>query len=291
MALEPSPSPTPPLVVVIESRRRWQGLDLGELWRYRDLLGTLIARDLKVRYKQTELGIAWVLVQPLATTGIFAVLFQFLLGQGQAPTVGQVPYFLSTFCAMLPWQLFAESLSRAGGSLVTSRELITKVYFPRLVVPLSSVLGALVDFAIAAVAMGGMMLIWRVQPSWAIVTLPAFVLLAILASLAVGLWLSALAGQYRDFLYVQPFLIQVGMFLSPVIYPTAFLRSHLPDWALLLYGLNPMAGVIEGFRWALLGTAEPPGLVLIPSVLMTALLLVAGIVYFRRTEATLVDVI
>ncbi len=280
-----------PSVTVIEARRRWQLVDLAELWRYRDLIYYLTWRDIKVRYKQTELGVAWVLLQPLLTSGIFAVLFGLLIGGSNELSPAGVPYFLSTFCGMLAWRLFAESLTRAGGSLVTSRELITKVYFPRLIVPLASVLGGLVDFAITLVALVLLMVWNQIVPSWAILWLPAFVLLAVLASLAVGLWLSALAAIYRDFLYAQPFLIQVGMFVSPVIYATSFLRERLPDWALVLYGLNPMAGVIEGFRWSLLGAADPPGLVLIPSTLMTLVLLVAGLVYFRRTEDRLVDVI
>jgi lipopolysaccharide transport system permease protein len=227
---------------LIDSRSRWFQLDLPELWRYRELLFFFTWRDIKVRYKQTELGVLWVVIQPLFTTGIFVVLFGLLMGRGNEPTMPGVPYALSTFCAMLPWQFFAESLTRSGNSLVTAQNIITKIYFPRLILPLSGVLSAMVDFAIAAVALGIMMGVYGVWPSWALLTLPLFVLFAAIAALAVGLWLSALAAIYRDFLYVQPFLIRVGMYVSPVIYATANLKEKLPDWALAVYALNPMVG-------------------------------------------------
>lgn len=278
-------------VTVIEAGSRWRPAELVELWRYRELLFFFAWRDVKVRYKQTELGVLWVLIQPLLSTGIFAVLFRILLGAGNEPTSGDVPYFISTFCAMLPWQLFAESLTRAGGSVVENREMIQKIYFPRLVLPMSAMLACLVDFAIGFVALLGLMAAYGVMPGWAVLTLPAFVALALVTSLSVGLWLSALAALYRDFLYVQPFLIRVGMFISPVIYATASLEGKLPDWAMFLYGLNPMVGVIEGFRWALLGTGTVNATVLIPSATVAVLLLLSGLAYFGRMEERVVDVV
>jgi lipopolysaccharide transport system permease protein len=276
---------------LIDSRSRWYQLDLPELWGYRELLFFFTWRDIKVRYKQTILGVLWAVLQPLLTTGVFAVLFAILLGRGNEPTVPGVPYALSTFCAMLPWQLFAESLTRSSNSLLASRDMITKIYFPRLVLPLGGVLAALVDFAIAFVVLVGMLAWYGVVPSWPIVTLPLFVLFAVAASMAVGLWLSALSAIYHDFQHVQPFLLRVGMFASPVIYATANLREKLPDWALFLYGLNPMVGVIEGFRWALLGAGDAPGLLMLPSVAVTVLLLISALFFFRRMEETVVDVI
>lgn len=276
---------------VIESRTRWRAIDFAELWRYRELLFFFAWRDLKVRYKQTELGAAWVILQPLATTGVFVVLFGILMGSGKEPTTPGVPYALSTFCGAILWQLFADSVGRSGESLLQGTNLITKVYFPRLLLPASSILACLVDFAVALAAVGLMMAYYGVLPTWRVMAVPLFVLFAAAAALAVGLWLSALAAMYRDFRYVQPFLIRIGMYVSPVVYSTASISDALPGWAMFLYGLNPMAGAIEGFRWALLGTSELPGLVLIPSIVMTALLLAGGMLFFRRMEQTIADVI
>jgi lipopolysaccharide transport system permease protein len=278
-------------LTVIDAATGWQALDLRQLWQYRELLYFFTWRDVKVRYKQTELGAAWAVIQPLATTGVFAVLFGLLMGRGREPGVPGIPYVLSTFCAMLPWQLFAESLVRSSESLVEGQSLITKVYFPRVILPLAAVMTGLVDFAITAVVLLAMMVWYGVAPSWGVLTLPLFVLLAMAASLGVGLWLAALSAIYRDFRYVRPFLVSLGMYVSPVIYATANLKGVLPDWAILIYGLNPMVGVIEGFRWALLGTADPPGMVLLPSVLTAVVLLVAGVRFFHRMERTIVDVI
>ena len=277
--------------VVIQPTHGWRAVDLGEIWRYRGLLYFLTWRDIKVRYKQTLLGATWAIIQPLLTTLVFTVLFGVLMGRGNEPTVPGVPYAVSTFCAMLPWNLFAHSLSQSGNSLVNSRNLITKIYFPRLVIPLSSVLAGLVDFAIAFGVLLAMMLGYGITPSWAVLTLPLFVLLAVCASLAVGLWLSALNAIYRDFKYVIPFLLQLGMFVSPVVYASAKIEGKLPGWALAIYGLNPMAGVIEGFRWALLGAGSPPGVMLVASTAMTLALLVGGAYYFRRMERVFADLI
>lgn len=277
--------------VVIRPSSYWKAIDLREIWRYRDLLWMLALREIQVRYKQTILGVVWAVVQPLLTTGIFAVLLGLLMGKGNEPGVQGVPYVVSIFCAMLPWQLFANSLTQAGNSLVANQRLITKVYFPRLIIPISAVLAALADFAVAFVALIGVMLWYGVIPGTAVLTLPLFILLAVAASLAVGLWLSALTAIYRDFRFIVPFIVQVGLFVSPVIYTTQSLRGKVADWALVLFGLNPMAGVIEGFRWALLRQADPPGLILVPSIAMTLLLLLGGAYYFRHMERTFADVI
>ena len=297
-AERPTPPPRPPReangdvpCIVIVPTHGWRAIDLREVWRYRGLLFALTAREIKIRYKQTILGAAWALIQPLMTTGIFAALFGLLMGRANMPTVPGIPYVVSTFCAMLPWQLFAHSLSQSGQSLIAHQHMITKIYFPRLILPFSSVLAALVDFGIALVALIAMMFWYGVVPSWAALTLPVFMFLAVVASLAGGLLLAALSAIYRDFRYVIPFIVQFGMFLSPVVYSTSSLESKLPDWALVLYGLNPMVGVIEGFRWALLGTARPPGAMFFVSILMTFLALVGSMYYFRRMERTFADVI
>jgi len=285
----PSANGQPPLVIV--PTHGWRSVDFREVWRYRELLGLLAWRQVTVRYKQTILGATWAVIQPLMTTGLFAGLFGLLMGRGNEPTMPGVPYIVSTFCAMLPWQLFANSVGQAGNSLITNRAMIQKIYFPRLILPFSTVLAALVDFGVALIALVVLMLCYGVVPTWAVLTLPLFIALAVIASLAVGLWLSALSAIYRDFRYVIPFIVQLGMFVSPVVYATASIRGKLPDWAFVLYGLNPMAGVIEGFRWALLGTSDPPGLLLVLSAAMTALILLAAMYYFRRMERTFADVI
>ena len=280
---------------VIEPESGWQPIDLRELWRYRELLHFFAWRDIKVRYKQTELGVAWAVLEPLLTTGVFAVLFSVLLGKGNAPGVEGVPYALSTFCAMLPWQLFSEASTRSSESLLAGQNLVTKVYFPRLILPLSAVVTGLVDFVILLVVLLVMMAFLGVAPSWTVVTLPAFVLLAVMASTAIGLWLSALSAIYRDFRYAQPVLIRLGMFVSPVVYATSKIQDKLPEgmpaWVMFIYGLNPMVAVIEGFRWALLPGAAPLEWSYLPSVLMTVVLLVSGMFFFRRMERTIADVI
>jgi lipopolysaccharide transport system permease protein len=276
---------------VIEPESGWQPIDLAELWRYRELLHFFAWRDVKVRYKQTELGIAWAVLEPLLTVGVFTLLFQVLLGKGSEPGVAGVPYVLSTFCAMLPWQLFSESSARSSESLLTGQNLVTKVYFPRMVLPLAAVATALVDFGILFVVLAVMMACCGIAPTWTVLTLPLFVILAVAASLAVGLWLSALSAIYRDFRYAQPVLIRLGMFISPVIFVSSVLEEKLPHWAILIYGLNPMVAVIEGFRWALLPGADPLKWAYLPSVLMTAVLLVSGMYFFRRMERTIADVI
>lgn len=278
-------------VTLIRPTHGWRALDLREVWRYRELMVTLAWREITIRYKQTFLGAAWAIIQPLMTTGIFSVLFGLLLGRGNEPSAAGIPYAVSTFCAMLPWQLFATSLNQSGNILIQYRGMITKIYFPRLILPMAAVLSSLVDFGIAFIALLGLMAFYGIYPGIAVLTLPFFVILAIIASLSVGLWLAALNAIYRDFRYVIPFVLQVGMFISPVVYSMESIEGRLSPLAWTLYSLNPMAGVIEGFRWALLGTSHGPGPLLGLSAAATALILIGGMFYFRRMERLFADVI
>lgn len=261
----------------------WASLGLGELWESRELLYFLTWRDVKVRYKQTALGAAWAIIQPLFMMVVFSLFFGRL---GKMPSDG-IPYPVFTFCALLPWQLFAHALTESSNSLVANERLITKVYFPRLVVPIAAVLGGLVDFLIAFVILLAMMFYYGIVPTRAIVTLPGFLLLAIATALGVGLWLSALNVQYRDVRYTISFLIQFWLFATPVAYAS----SIVPEKWRALYGVNPMAGVVEGFRWALLGKSGPPGALLGVSVAVVVVILIGGLYYFRRMEAEFADVV
>jgi lipopolysaccharide transport system permease protein len=267
----------------IRPASNWSSIGLKELWEYRELLYFLVWRDVKVRYKQTALGAAWAIIQPVMMMVVFSLFFGYL---ARVPSDG-IPYPIFTFCALLPWQMFAHALTESSNSLVANERLITKVYFPRLVVPIAAVLGGMVDFAIAFVILVVMMLFYGIVPTWAIVTLPGFILLAIMTALGVGLWLSALNVQYRDVRYTIGFLIQVWLFATPVAYSS----SIVPERWRPLYGLNPMAGVVEGFRWALLGKSEPPGALLGVSVVVVILILVGGLYYFRRMEQEFADVV
>jgi lipopolysaccharide transport system permease protein len=276
-------------ITVIEPERGWTGLQLRELWAYRELLFFLVWRDVKVRYKQTFLGAAWAILQPLAAMVVFTIFF------GRLARVGSdgLPYPLFSYAGLLPWTFFAQGLSQSSDSLVGSQNLIKKVYFPRLVIPTSSVLGGLVDFALAFVVLIGMMAWYRVVPSAAVAALPLLLLLAFATALGVGMWLSALNVQYRDVRYVVPFFIQLWLFVTPVIYPMSQVTAKLAELGLpaWLYGLNPMAGVVEGFRWALLGTGRAPGSVLAASSAVAVALVVSGAYYFRRMEKTFADVV
>jgi lipopolysaccharide transport system permease protein len=242
---ETASSPDVP-TTVIEPRRGWQPIDLGEIWHYRDLLFFLAWRDVKVRYKQTVLGALWAIIQPLMNMVLFTVIFG-KMANLQAGTT--IPYPLLTLCAAVPWALFATSLTQAGNSLIQSQNLISKVYFPRLIIPFSSILSGLVDFAIAFALLIIVMLSYGYVPHWGIITLPLFLVLAVLSAMAVGLWLSALNVEYRDVRYTIPLLTQVWLLVSPV----GYLSERIPQQWQTLYGLNPMVSVIEGFRWALLG--------------------------------------
>jgi lipopolysaccharide transport system permease protein len=257
-------------------------VDLHELWEYRELLYSFVSRDVKIRYKQTALGFLWAIIQPLFLMVVFSLFFGRL---AKIPSEG-IPYPLFSFAALIPWTLFAEGLTRSTTSMVQNAGIMTKVYFPRLIMPLSGILSPLVDFTIAFVILLLMMAYYGFIPTIAIILLPLFVLLAIMTSFAVGLWLSSLNVKYRDFQYTIPFLIQVWLYSSPVVYPS----SLIPEQFRLLYGLNPMAGVIEGFRWALLGT-NPPGAMILISVGVVVLLLVGGLFYFKRMEQYFADVV
>ncbi len=270
--------------VLIEPSRGWVSLRLKELWEYRELLYFLAWRDIKIRYKQTALGLAWAVLQPFLTMLIFAIFFGRLAGM---PSDG-VPYPLFAFAALVPWTFFANGLTQSSNSLVGSANLIKKVYFPRLVVPISVVLGGLPDFALSFVVLLGMMAYYGVYPQLAVVLwLPLLLLLALVTALGTGLWLSALNVKYRDVRYIVGFLTQIWMFATPVVYPASLLSGR---WR-LVYSLNPMVGVVEGFRWTLLRTTTAPGKSIIISATMALLILVTGTFYFRRMEKTFADIV
>ena len=278
-------SKTPPAGVaplpttVIKPRTGWQPVRLGEIWRYRELLITLAARDIKVRYKQTVLGAAWAIIQPLAQMIVFTAFFA---AHGFSTENTPAPVFY--FAGLLPWQLFTTSVSAGANSLVANRSLITKVYFPRLVIPLSAMASAVVDFAISFVVLIVIMLGHRIVPSAHLVFLPLFFGLALMVALALTVWLSALNVEFRDVQYVIPFLVQFWLFVTPVIYPS----SSVSGYKRFLLGLNPMSGVVEGFRWCLIGKPTP-GPILVVSAACTLVLLVTGLLYFRRVERTFAD--
>jgi lipopolysaccharide transport system permease protein len=272
---------TPPVLRIRASHRLH--LNLKDLWEYRELLYFLVWRDIKVRYKQTALGAAWAVLQPLLTMLVFTVFFGRL---AKVPSDG-IPYPVFSYTALLPWQLFAFAVSESSQSLVSNKNLLTKVYFPRLIVPMASVLAGLVDFAIAFLLLIVLMVVYHVTPSMAIAWLPVFLLMTIATALCVGLWLSALNVKFRDVRYLIPFLTQFWMYATPVAYPSSLIPEPWREW----YGLNPMAGVVEGFRWALLGKAGNPGLLVWVSVVAVVLLLTGGLYYFRRTEATFADIV
>ena len=273
----------------IEPSRGWTALRLREVWAYRELLYFLVWRDVKVRYKQTLLGAAWAILQPLMTMIVFTIFFGRLAGVGS----DGLPYPIFSYTGLLPWTFFAQGVAQCSASLVGSSNLIKKVYFPRLVIPVASVLGGLVDFAIAFVVLIGMMAHYGIWPSAAVAWLPLLLVLAFAATLGVGMWLSALNVEYRDVRYVVPFVVQLWLFVTPVIYPAGKVAAKLrelglPAW---LYGLNPMAGIVEAFRWSLLGKGSRPGAVLVASAAVTLLLLVSGAFYLRKMERTFADVV
>jgi lipopolysaccharide transport system permease protein len=282
-SLERPSAGQPAPLFVLEPTRGWISLRLWDLWQYRELLYFLVWRDVKVRYKQTALGVLWAVLQPFITMVIFSVFFGHW---GNIPSDG-VPYPIFAYAALLPWQLFAGSLASSGNSLVTNQHLITKVYFPRLIVPLSAVFVGLVDFSASFVILLVLMTYYGIVPTAAVVLVPLFVLLAIAAALAIGLWLAALNVQYRDVQYTIPFLTQVWLFLTPIAYSS----SMVPEQWHILYGLNPMVGVVEGFRWALLGQARPLDVSIGVSILVAVILLVGGLIYFRHMERTFADVV
>ena len=269
-------------VKIIRPSDGWINIDLKELWEYRELVRTFSMRDIKVRYKQTALGAAWAIIQPFMMMVVFTIFFGKL---ANIPSES-IPYPLFSYAALLPWTLFSEGITRSTNSMITNANIMTKVYFPRLIMPISGILSPLIDFMIAFVILIGMMLYYGFVPSLNILWLPVFILLAMMTSLGVGLWLSAFNVKYRDFQYTLPFLIQLWLFASPVVYPS----SLLPEPYRWVYGLNPMAGVIEGFRWALLGT-NPPSTMIAFSVIIVIVLLISGTYYFKHMEKTFADVV
>lgn len=270
-------------VIVLRPSRGWSTLNLRDLWRYRELIYFLTWRDIKVRYKQTVLGAAWAIIQPLVNMVVLSIIF----GNFARMPTDNLPRPIFTFAALLPWGLFSKALSDAGRSMLSNRNMITKVYFPRLIIPLASVMGGVVDFGIQFVILLGMMFYYGYYPTINVWTLPFFLLLALITALGFGLWLSSLNVLYRDVGYVLPFLTQLWMLVTPVAYST----SVVPDRWALVYALNPMVGVVEGFRWALLGSGSPPGPILAVSTAISILLLISGMYYFRRMERTFADMV
>lgn len=262
---------------------RWRAIPFGELWEYHELLYFFIWRELKVRYKQTAVGAAWAVLQPFLTMLIFSLFFGKL---GHIPSDG-LPYPVFYYSALLPWMYFAASLQNATNKMVENQNVITKVYFPRLFLPVSATLSGLVDFGISFLMFVAIILYYRIHLSWAILMLPVFLLLIVLTALGVGLFLSALNSVYRDVRYVVPFLVQFWMFASPVAYPS----SLVPEKWRWLYGLNPVAGVIEGFRWSLTGSGSPPSRLLLASSTVVVVVLFGGLMYFQKIEATVADVV
>ena len=270
-------------LTIIKPSTGWSALNLRDLWLYRELIFFMTWRDLKVRYKQTLLGAGWAILQPFLTMVVFSIFFGSL---ANVPSDG-VPYPIFSYTALIPWTLFSKALQDASRSLVQSSHMITKVYFPRMILPLSSVLAGVVDFLIAFLVLIGMMVFYGIFPTSNIWLLPLFILLALVTAIGVGLWLSALNVLYRDINYVLPFLTQLWMFLTPIAYPS----SMVPRQFQTLYALNPMAGVVEGFRWVLLGSGQPPGVMTLVSGLAAIVLLISGMFYFRRMERLFADMV
>jgi lipopolysaccharide transport system permease protein len=270
-------------VIRIEPSTGWVSLKLRELWEYRELLYFLTWRDVKVRYKQTVLGAAWAIIQPFFTMVVFSVFFGRL---AKVPSDG-IPYPIFSYTGLVPWTFFAHGLNQASNSLVHHSGLIKKVYFPRLAMPIARLLAGTVDFVLAFIVLLGMMLYFGIVPTVNVLWLPSFLLLALVTALGVALWLSAMNVQFRDVGYTVPFITQFWMYATPIAYPSSLLSE---PWR-TLYGINPMAGVVEGFRWALLGTDTAPGPIVIVSSLAALALLVSGAFYFRRMEKTFADVV
>ena len=270
-------------VTVIEPSKGWVSLRLGALWRSRELLYFLVWRDVKVRYKQTLLGAAWAILQPVLTMVVFSIFFGKL---ARMPSDG-VPYPLFAYVALVPWTFFANGLTLSSNSLVANQTLLRKVYFPRLVIPVSAVMAGLIDFGIAFVVLLGLAVRYGVSPTANMIWLPALVLLALVTALGVGLWFAALNVLYRDIQYVVPFLVQVWLYATPIVYPS----SLVPERWRALYAINPMVGVVEGFRWALLGTGTAPGPMILVSAIAALATLVGGLFFFRRMEKSFSDVV
>jgi len=272
-----------PHVLRIAPPSRWWVLPVSELWSYRELLYFFVWRDIKVRYKQTAIGAAWAVLQPLLAMAVFTLFF----GRLAHLSSDGLPYQVFSYCGLLPWLYFAASLQSSTNSIVENQRLVTKVYFPRLTLPIAAVFASLVDFAISFVMFAVLMAYYGVHPSASVAWFPAFLLLAVLTAMGVGMWLSALNAIYRDIRYVLPFLIQFWLFASPVVYSSSIVPAKW-RW---LYGLNPMAGVIEGFRWSLTGHGQPPGRMVFVSAAAVILILLGGVAYFQKMDSTIADVV
>ncbi len=285
-----SASPTTALpgrsIIRITPPSGWWAIPFRELWEYRELVYFFVWRDIKIRYKQTAIGAAWAVLQPFLTMLIFSLFFGAL---AHIPSQG-LPYPVFYYSALLPWMYFAASLQNATSTIVDNQRIVTKVYFPRLALPISAVLSGLVDFGISFVMFVAMMAYYHIHPTPAMLWMPVFLLMSVLTALGMGLWLSALNAIYRDVRYVVPFLVQFWMFASPVVYPSSLVSARWPKWA-WLYGLNPMVGVIEGFRWSLTGHGSPPGRFALISAGAVLVVLLSGLAYFQRMETTIADVV
>ena len=266
---------------MIKPTSGWAALNLRDMWLYRELVFFMTWRDLKVRYKQTLLGVGWAILQPFLTMVVFSIFFGNL---AKVPSDG-VPYPIFSYTALIPWTLFSKALQDASRSLVANSHMITKIYFPRMILPISSVLAGVADFLIAFIVLLGMMFYYKIAPTANVWALPLFLLLALITAVGVGLWLSALNVLYRDINYILPFLTQFWMYLTPIAYPS----SMVPEQWQAVYALNPMTGVVEGFRWALLGTGQPPGVMTLVSAGVAVILLVSGMFYFKRMERLFAD--
>ena len=275
-----------PMVTTIRPSRGWSGIDLRELWRYRELIYFLVWRDVKVRYKQTLLGALWAILQPFLTMVVFSIFFGRFMG---VPTDGS-PYPVFSYAALLPWQVLESGVSKAGTSLVAGRNLVTKVYFPRIAIPMAPILAGLVDFALASVVFVGMFFYYQVRPGWEVLALPLFLLVTLMTTVGASLWLAALNVSYRDVAFIIPFLVRVWFFVTPITYPV----SVVPEALQPLYWMNPMTGVVEGFRWSLYAAAEGavfPWSLMAISAGVALLLLATGTAFFRRMERTFADLV
>lgn len=272
--------------IIVDANKSRFSLNLKELLQYRDLFLILAYRDLRIRYAQTVLGLFWAFIQPIATLLIFVVVF----GKAVKVDTGAIPYPVFAICGMTAWTYFAFVLNQSGNSIIGAQEMVKKIYFPRLIIPLSKALVGFVDFIIAFLILIVLMIFYQVTPSSTIFLLPVFIFLTIVAGLAVGIWLSALTIRYRDFQHVVPFMVQFGLYATPIAYPSETIITNLPEWAVVIYYLNPMAGVIEGFRWSILGGSLSESYVWI-SFLATAGLFVSSLFYFKRVERVMADIV
>ncbi len=282
MSIEASPAPNQ-IVTDIRPDRGWLDLDLGAVWRFRELLQVLVMRDLQVLYKQALLGAGWAILQPLFAVIIFSIIFGYIV---RMPSEG-VPYPLFAFAGVLPWTYFAEAVRRSGVGLVTDAELVRKIYFPRLIMPLANVVSPLVDFCIAFVVLLIVMAFYGIAPNVKMLVIPLLMIVAALLALSIGLWLAPINVRFRDIKHTLPFMIQIWMYASPIVYPL----SMVPEQWRMLYSLNPMVGVIEGFRWAVFGQGAPNFMALGMSAIIIVILMAGGLVFFRRMERTFADVI